>query len=202
MAKKFGKFLLFSLFAGAAAAGTYYYLKNKGDEDSFEDSEPDVNDDLEEFLKNESEAGPSAAEREYVPLNFSNDSGEEEKGEVPGKEEAVPEEKEPLPEEKETPAEEKEAPAEKNETPAEEKEAPAEEPRTQEPPQPETEKPLSAAEKLQPDIEKPLSDTAIKVSTEDKNIIGNPVQEVKSGVEKVSEPDDDRVSTFSFSSFD
>ncbi|MBQ9549847.1 MAG: hypothetical protein IJU87_03455 [Lachnospiraceae bacterium] len=78
MAKKFGKFLLFSLLAGAAAAGVYYYLKDRQDEDLFEDSDPDVNDELEEFLKKESEKGPDADEvespasdREYVPLHFS-----------------------------------------------------------------------------------------------------------------------------------
>ncbi len=100
MAKKFGKFLLFSLLAGAAAAGVYYYFKDKNDEDFFEDSEPDVNDDLEEFLKKESEKGPepgshedpgndtvtetdtatdadtetTVSNREYVPLNFSKEA--------------------------------------------------------------------------------------------------------------------------------
>ena len=63
MAKKFGKFLLFSLLAGAAAAGVYYFLKDRDDEDLFEDSEPDVNDDLEEFLKKESENGPDTASK-------------------------------------------------------------------------------------------------------------------------------------------
>ena len=63
MAKKFGKFLLFSLLAGAAAAGVYYFLKDRDDEDLFEDSEPDVNDDLEEFLKKESENGPDTGSR-------------------------------------------------------------------------------------------------------------------------------------------
>ncbi len=81
MAKKFGKFLLFSLLAGVAAAGAYYYLKDRNDEDFFEDSEPDVNDDLEEFLKNESEKGPEqdddTSNREYVPLNFSKEAVEE-----------------------------------------------------------------------------------------------------------------------------
>ena len=78
MAKKFGKFLLFTLLAGAAAAGAYYYLKDRQDEDLFEDSDPDVNDELEEFLKHESEKGPDdeeieplTSDREYVPLNFS-----------------------------------------------------------------------------------------------------------------------------------
>lgn len=76
MARKFGKFLLFSVFAGAAAAGMYYFLKDRNDEDYFEDTEPDVNDDLEEFLKNESEKEPEAErpDREYVPLNFTKEA--------------------------------------------------------------------------------------------------------------------------------
>ena len=72
MMKKLGKLITFALLAGAAAAGTYYYLKERDNEDSFEDSDRDVNDDLEEFLKNEAEAKDvsPAAKREYVPLNF------------------------------------------------------------------------------------------------------------------------------------
>ncbi|SKB59080.1 hypothetical protein SAMN06296386_102337 [Lachnospiraceae bacterium] len=74
--KKLGKFITFALLAGAAAAGTYYLLKDIKDEDSFEDSDRDVNDDLEEFLKNEAEAKDisPAAKREYVPLNFSKET--------------------------------------------------------------------------------------------------------------------------------
>ncbi len=79
MAKKLGKFFLFSLFAGAAAAGVYYYLKDRNEEDYFEDTDPDVNDELEEFLKQESEKGPDASmtDREYVPLNFSKQAVED-----------------------------------------------------------------------------------------------------------------------------
>ncbi len=76
MMKKLGRLITFALLAGAAAAGTYYYLKERDNEDSFEDSDRDVNDDLEEFLKNEAEAKDvsPAAKREYVPLNFSKET--------------------------------------------------------------------------------------------------------------------------------
>lgn len=47
MAKKLGKFLAFAVAAGAAAAGTYYYLQNKkAKEDWFEDD--DFDDDFED----------------------------------------------------------------------------------------------------------------------------------------------------------
>ena len=51
MAKGFGKFLAGVVIAGAAAAGVYYLLKAKEDEDDFDDFDDDVNDDLEDFLK-------------------------------------------------------------------------------------------------------------------------------------------------------
>lgn len=54
MAKKFGKLVLFSALAGAAAAGTYYYLQNKkndssddfDDIDDFDDFDEDLDDDI------------------------------------------------------------------------------------------------------------------------------------------------------------
>ena len=51
MAKKFSKLVLFSALAGAAAAGTYYYLRNKAnapedDIDDFDDFD-DFDEDLE-----------------------------------------------------------------------------------------------------------------------------------------------------------
>lgn len=117
MAGKFGKFLLFSAIAGIAAAGAYYYLKDMRDEDYFEDSDPDVNDDLEEFLRNESAKGPdpSSGKREYVPLNFSKEAVED---------------------------------------------------------------------------------------VSEENIIGKPLEETKPSVEKAADTDNDKVSTFSFSSFE
>ncbi len=76
--KKFGKFITFALLAGAAAAGTYYFLKDRQDEDFFEDSDHDVNDDLEEFLKKEAEGKDVSpvTKREYVPLNFSKETAD------------------------------------------------------------------------------------------------------------------------------
>lgn len=75
MAKKFGKFLLFTAAAAAACAGVYYYLQNKGkfaanyDDDEDEDYD-DFGDDLEDKETN----------RSYVPLNLDNAS---EKTEAP-----------------------------------------------------------------------------------------------------------------------
>ena len=68
--KKFGRFLTFLLVAGTAAAGIYYYFKSREDDETFEDSDNDVNDDLEEFLRNEEKEAESAVKREYVPLKF------------------------------------------------------------------------------------------------------------------------------------
>ncbi len=185
MAKKFGKFLLFSLFAGAAAAGTYYFLKNKEDEDAFEDSEPDVNDELEEFLKNESESDPIPAKREYVPLNFSKEDVEDAENAVDEEEAA---EKEPVVQEAAPVKESAPAPAEKEESLPESEE---------------TEEAETAPEPAEtPYVEKKLEEAAEKVSFEEENIIGKPVEESTGGVEKDPGPKNDRISTFSFSSFE
>lgn len=64
MANKFGKFLLFSAAAGAVAAGTYYFLKNKDkflNKNAVDDDDEDY-DDFSDDLDDESE-------RSYVPLN-------------------------------------------------------------------------------------------------------------------------------------
>ncbi len=166
MAKKFGKFLLFSLFAGAAAAGTWYFLKDRTEEDLFEDSEPDVNDELEEFLKDETEKAPdqSIKTREYVPLNFSKEAVQDATEETGSNEE----------------------PDTTEETVAAEAEIPEETPE----------------EGAATDIEVTLEDTAEKVGSGSEKIIGNPAETAKNNVEKGSEPDDDRISTFSFSSFE
>ena len=73
MAKGFGKFLAGVVIAGAAAAGVYYLLKAKEDEDDFDDFDDDVNDDLEDFLKDET-SKDDKSKREYVPLNFSKEA--------------------------------------------------------------------------------------------------------------------------------
>ena len=66
MAKKFGKFLLFTALAGAAAAGVYYYLNREESESGSSDFGRDV-DSFFEGRKN----------REYVSLN--NVGGDENK---------------------------------------------------------------------------------------------------------------------------
>ena len=72
MAKKFGKFLMFSA-AVAAAAGAYYYFK-KSDEDRFDDDDFDNDFDFDEEEKDLS----GGKERSYVPLRFSTVKSEEE----------------------------------------------------------------------------------------------------------------------------
>ena len=72
--KKIAKIITFVLIAGTIAAGIYYYFKSREDDDSFEDSDSDVSDDLDEFLKNEEKDADNAAKREYVPLKFENSS--------------------------------------------------------------------------------------------------------------------------------
>ena len=63
MAKKFGKFLLFSAAAGAACAAAYYFLRKKdavpavNDDEDFDDFSDDLDDDTD------------ASSRNYVPLN-------------------------------------------------------------------------------------------------------------------------------------
>ena len=76
MAKKFSKLVLFSALAGAAAAGTYYYLRNKANlpEDEFDDF--DDFDDFDEDLDDEdfSSETPStnSKNRPYVPIDIDN----------------------------------------------------------------------------------------------------------------------------------
>ena len=66
MAKKFGKFLIFTALAGAAAAGVYYFL-NREDPDS---AASDFGRDVDNFFE-------SKKNREYVSLN--NAGGDENK---------------------------------------------------------------------------------------------------------------------------
>lgn len=77
MAKKFSKLVLFSALAGAAAAGTYYYLRKKTDasEDTLEDF--DDFDDFDEDLDDEDFSSDSAnstgsKNRPYVSIDIDN----------------------------------------------------------------------------------------------------------------------------------
>lgn len=75
MAKKFGKFVLFSALAGAAAAGTYFYLQKKQDDplkdiddiDDFDDFDDDFDDDTEDTPSSDSSHGKN---RSYVSLDL------------------------------------------------------------------------------------------------------------------------------------
>lgn len=75
MAKKFGKLVLFSALAGAAAAGTYYYLQKK-----FEDPLKDMDniddfDDYDDNFDEDLDASYDASQnknRSYVSLDLEN----------------------------------------------------------------------------------------------------------------------------------
>lgn len=69
MAKKFGKFLLFSAAAASAAAGAYYFMKKKNspEEDSADDF--DDFDDFSEDLDEDTDKNTDSSEdRSYVDL--------------------------------------------------------------------------------------------------------------------------------------
>lgn len=77
MAKKFGKLVLFSALAGAAAAGAYYYLQNKANTPNDDSDDFDDFDDFDEDLENEdfsSDTGNNAGgkNRSYVSLDIDN----------------------------------------------------------------------------------------------------------------------------------
>lgn len=69
MAKKFGKFLLFTAAVGAAGAAAYYYMQKK-DASLLEESDEDY-DDFSEDLDAENNS------RTYVPLNHDETAPEE-----------------------------------------------------------------------------------------------------------------------------
>ena len=77
MAKKFSRLVLFSALAGAAAAGTYYYLRNKAgtpeeDLDDFDDFD-DFDDDLDDEDFSSDSASPAGSKsRPYVPIDIDN----------------------------------------------------------------------------------------------------------------------------------
>lgn len=69
MSKKFGKFLLFSAIAGAAAYGAYQYLQTKDQNASPVDTD-DADDDLDDFNEDLDEEPTVEKERSYVSLNL------------------------------------------------------------------------------------------------------------------------------------
>ena len=64
MAKKFGKFLLFTAAVGTAAAAAYYYMQQK---DSKLKESSDADDDYDDFHEDLEESNEFS--RNYVPLN-------------------------------------------------------------------------------------------------------------------------------------
>ncbi|MBD5545958.1 MAG: hypothetical protein HDQ97_00890 [Lachnospiraceae bacterium] len=68
MSKKFGKFLLFTTVAGAAAYGAYHYLQTK-DKTSSAEGEEDADDDFDDFSEDLDE-DPDDKERSYVSLQL------------------------------------------------------------------------------------------------------------------------------------
>ena len=75
MAKKFGKFVLFSAIAGAAAAGAYHYLQNKNKELCDDLDDCDDFDIFDDDLDDDFEYTPDASHtksRPYVSLDLDN----------------------------------------------------------------------------------------------------------------------------------
>lgn len=71
MAKKFGKFLLFTAAVGSAAAAVYYYIRKKDAESEAPEDEDD--DDFNEDLDDEADSS-----RNYVPLTPDTDTQSDE----------------------------------------------------------------------------------------------------------------------------
>lgn len=69
MSKKFGKLLLFSAVAGAAAYGAYHYMQNKDSAPSPEKGD-DTDDDFDDFSEDLDEDAEVTKERSYVSLNL------------------------------------------------------------------------------------------------------------------------------------
>lgn len=69
MSKKFGKFLLFSAVAGAAAYGAYHYLQTKDNTPS-SDNDEDTDDDFDDFSEDLDADAAVTKERSYVSLNL------------------------------------------------------------------------------------------------------------------------------------
>lgn len=72
MAKKFGKFLLFTAAAGAAAAAVYCYMQKKDAENAVS---ADSDDDYDDFSRETTQKEEDTS-RTYVSLNLDNVAGE------------------------------------------------------------------------------------------------------------------------------
>lgn len=72
MAKKFGKFLLFTAAIGTAAAAAYYYMQKKDAANAVSDDSDDDYDDFSDDLDEDVETS-----RTYVSLNLDNASSTE-----------------------------------------------------------------------------------------------------------------------------
>lgn len=80
MAKKFGRLALLGTVIGAAAAGTYYYLKNQKTISDNEHDDTDDTDDFDEELENEdfssdpvnSENASGSRPRPHIPIDIDN----------------------------------------------------------------------------------------------------------------------------------
>lgn len=100
MAKKFGKFLLFTAAVGTAAAAVYYYLQKKDvagtvpEDEDYDDFSEDLDDDAEgsrSYVPLNTESKPEAQEKEEKQDNPSEDKPEENKQEESKPEETKPE---------------------------------------------------------------------------------------------------------------
>ena len=69
MSKKFGKLLLFSAVAGAAAYGAYHYFQTKDDAPSSGKNE-DTDDDFDDFSEDLDDDASETKPRSYVSLNL------------------------------------------------------------------------------------------------------------------------------------
>lgn len=69
MSKKFGKFLLFSALAGAAAYGAYTYMQKK-EQTASAAGHDDADDDFDDFSEDLDEEPAQAKTRSYVSLNL------------------------------------------------------------------------------------------------------------------------------------
>lgn len=102
MAKKFGKFLLFTAAVGGAAAAAYYYFKKKDTEKDWDEDEDydDFSEDLDEdtdtsknyvTLTPESGSDPEQKKDSFVPLNQVAPNAEGKKADAEAADKADPE---------------------------------------------------------------------------------------------------------------